>query len=408
MRISTRRGAIDAMVQRTLSVFLVLVSVAGCTAEGASDTPGQVGDEEAGQLENALGLPEPGEITVVAMPDIQWYSLAPETILDDGPDGRLRGFLGHFNDDVYAPDILRQMHRWILQERVPQRIAFVTFLGDLVERGRDEGSRPRWEVTRESIDVLHGQIPYGLAVGNHDMVTGTGDTSLFEEFFGAERFEDFDWYYDSHRNNVNSAQRLEVDGVSLLFVHLTCNAPAEDLDWVADLLGRYPDDHVFVSTHMLLGPVGRDEGASGRADDTTPVGLMEWTKCYGERGIDARSAWDRLFSRHGNVVAVLSGDQSSYQAAHESLVGHEQNRVHLMMSDYKQVSSDGYLRVLRYHPETRRLRVMTYSPILDQLLSTTAILPDPSHHNFELGAAASATTMELGPESPSPFAAGES
>lgn len=317
------------------------------------------------------------------MPDIQWYSLSEATILEGEGSDRLREFLAHFDHPGQGPETLQRMHEWILEHRDEQRIVFVSFLGDLVERGRDESSRARWETTRRGIDLLHGHLPYGLAVGNHDMETSSGDTSLFEEFFGEERYAGFDWYHGSKGNNVNSFQRVAVGADSLLFVHLTCNAPDEDLEWANEVLAAHPRDHAFVSTHMLLGPVGGDTGAPGREDDDTPVGLMEWTKCYGARGNHARTMWDRVLSRHPGIVAALSGDQSYYQAAHLSLEGAGGRRVHMMMSDYKQDSKDGYLRLLRYNPATGRLRVVTYSPLLDRIMESTETVPDPAEHNFE-------------------------
>jgi len=331
---------------------------------------------------DALGLPEEGEITIVAFPDIQWYSLTDQTIGDDRPDGRLAEFLSHFEAPGDGPRILREMLQWVLDERENQRIVFGSFLGDLVERGADEASRPRWTEARRSIDLLHGELPYGLAVGNHDMVTRTGDTSIFESMFGEERFSGFEWYRGSFGNNVNSFQKVETEGASLLFLHLACNAPVEALDWADGVIRAHPDSRVFISTHMLLGPEAGDDGEAGRAEDQSPVGLMQWTKCYGERGVHAQSAWDRLFSRHPGIVAVLSGDQSYYQAAELRMQGEGGNPVLLLMSDYKQLSSEGWLRVLRYHPGTGRIRVITYSPILDRVLESTEIVPDPAVHNF--------------------------
>lgn len=371
---------------------LALWAFVGCDARPGDALPGSGAPspaaESAGESSmedaspEALGLPEPGEVTIIAMPDIQWYSLTAETIADDGEDGRLAEFLAHFDGGPQAPDVLEAMQSWILANAAAQRIAFVSYVGDVVERGGAPESRPRWEVTRESLDQVHGRVPYGIAVGNHDMVTETGDTSLFQEFFGEERFAEFDWYEGSLGNNESSVQRVALpDGGHLLFLHLTCNAPAEVLAWADDVLGDYPDDHVFVTTHMLLGPVERHGGEVPSGMET---GLMQWTKCHGDRGLNALEAWERFLGRHPSIRAVLSGDQSYSQALHEVREGEAGNPVLLMTSDYKQISREGYLRVLRYHPDTGTIRVVTYSPVLDQVLGTTEIVPDPARHNFEV------------------------
>jgi hypothetical protein len=364
---------------RVLPWMALALGTLGCDPV-TRDTVAEMPPSEA--IVDALGLPEEGEVTIVAFPDIQWYSLTDQTIGDDRPDGRLAEFLAHFEEPGDGPRILRKMLQWVVDERERQRIVFGSFLGDLVERGADEASRPRWTEARRSIDMLHGELPYGLAVGNHDMVTRTGDTSIFESLFGEERFSGFEWYGGSFGNNVNSFQRVEVEGASLLFLHLACNAPADALDWAGGVIAAHPEARVFISTHMLLGPEAGDHGEAGRAEDQSPVGLMQWTKCYSERGVHARGAWDRLFSRHPQIVAVMSGDQSYYQAAELRMQGEAGNPVLLLMSDYKQLSSEGWLRVLRYHPETGRIRVITYSPILDRVLGSTDVVPDPAIHNF--------------------------
>ncbi len=356
------------------------------STSAVSATPGSTGDgvdplSVAIPSDHPLGTPEPGEVTIIAMPDIQWYSLTEATIPDDREDGRLAEFLSHFEGGPQAPHILREMQAWILEHAREQRILFVSYVGDIVERGGAPESRPRWEVTRESLDQIHGRIPYGIAVGNHDMDTATGDTRLFQEFFGADRYVGFDWYRDSFGNNENSAQRIPLDGGGpLLFLHLTCNAPEEVLEWADGVLSAHADDHVFISTHILLGPVERH---SGPVTPEIETGLMRWTKCYGERGLDAQETWDRLFRRHPQIRAVLSGDQSYSQALHEVREGDAGNPILLMMTDYKQVSRDGYLRVIRYNPATGAMRVITWSPVLGQTLESTGIVPDPAKHRFD-------------------------
>ena len=78
---------------------------------------------------------------------------------------------------------------WIADNIHSQRIVFVSHVGDIV----DINSREQWMVARRLMDRLHGRVPYGISVGNHDMIR-SGDSSLFQEFFPASRFVNFDWY----------------------------------------------------------------------------------------------------------------------------------------------------------------------------------------------------------------------
>jgi len=330
------------------------------------------------QASDVLPALEDGTYTIVVLPDTQWYTLSPETIEPDDPGAeRLRQHLEHFEHPAQGPEIFRGINQWIVENREAQNIVFVSHVGDLVEQGRGVYADARWLLGREMMDILHGEVPYAIAPGNHDVETSTGDTTLFEAQFGEVRFADFPWYGGSHGNNANSYQKIDAEGDALLFIHLVCNARDDALDWAADVLARYPGRTAIITTHMVLGPVdGRGEG---------DMGLMEWKKVYrGIGGNTPREMWDKLFSQHANVKLVLSGDQSGSQAWHTTKEGAHGSTVHLLMSDYKQVSKEGYIRLLHITPADEKLEVITYSPTEDKLAEGTAIVPDREYHQFTL------------------------
>ena len=134
---------------------------------------------------------------------------------------------------------------WIAANIRRQRIVFVSHVGDIVNLNE----RPQWRVARQCMDQLHGRVPYGISVGNHDMTPG-GDSSLFQKFFPESRFVDFDWYggsfpgtADSTKaisvNNANSFQLFSAEGLHFVFVHLECNAPDDVLNWASKVLKKH-------------------------------------------------------------------------------------------------------------------------------------------------------------------------
>ena len=324
-----------------------------------------------------LGPVDDGVFTIVVLPDTQWYTLSDDTIDPDGPAANgLRSSLGHFDHPGQGPVIFRAINEWIVENRDEQNIVFVTHVGDVVERGRDESARKRWELAREVMNILHGEVPYAIAPGNHDLHPSTGDTTLFEEFFGEARFAGMEWYGGSYANNTSSYQLVEAGGESLLFVHLICNARDDALAWADDVLSRFPERIAVVTTHMMLGPIeSRGESA---------LGIMQWGKVHGEEGNTPREIWDKLLARHANVRLVLSGDQSGTQAWHATETGEHGNAVHLMMSDYKQDSKEGYIRLLRINPDAETIEVITYSPTKDALALGTRRVPNGNLHQFTL------------------------
>jgi len=158
-----------------------------------------------------------GSFSFVLIPDTQAY----------------RGSGTKSQPDSQAPvtnEIFASHTQWIAENMDRQRIAFVSHVGDIVDKDIDE----QWSVARACMDQLHGRVPYGISVGNHDM-TSQGDSTLFQKYFPANRFESCEWYAGCFRgsslgphisgNNANSYQLLSVAGLDIVFLHLECNAP---------------------------------------------------------------------------------------------------------------------------------------------------------------------------------------
>jgi hypothetical protein len=271
---------------------------------------------------------------------------------------------------------------WVSANLDAQRIVFVSHVGDIVDKNVPE----QWAVARNAMNRLHGKIPYGISVGNHDM-TSDGNSSLFQEYFPASRFSDLPWYGGSYTsddtqdisgNNANSYQLFSASGVDFVFLHLECNAPDDVLAWSTAILDQHKNRVAFVTTHMGLGPLNKPTEGDGFYDD--PKGLMQWTKRHKERGNTPQQMWDKCFRKHSNLRAVFCGDQSRTQSMYAAKQGDTGNLVHYFLSDY---GSNG-LRVYRFTPDRDRLNVITYNPIQAALCDSTRIVPDPGRHQFSV------------------------
>ena len=170
-----------------------------------------------------------GTFSIVVIPDTQRYIKQ-----DVGTEGKSR----------IVNTVLDNHTRWIIDNIASQRIVFVSHVGDVVE----DNSTKHWEVARRCLDRLHGRIPYGISVGNHDM-KDSGDASLFQRYFPRSRFQNFSWYggsFDPDRrkkkvsgNNVNSFQLFTAEKLDFVALHLECNAPDDVLAWANRVLKLY-------------------------------------------------------------------------------------------------------------------------------------------------------------------------
>lgn len=317
-------------------------------------------------------LPAPeGNFSVVVIPDTQKYLGAATKAQPES------------TDPVTNP-VFDRHTQWIASHIESQRIVFVSHVGDIVDLNTDA----QWEVARRCMDRLHGKVPYGIVVGNHDM-TYEGDSSLFQRYFPAARFQEFDWYGgfftgDLERpghsgNNANSYQRFTAEGIDFLILHMECNAPDNVVAWANGLLETHGDRRAIVSTHMDLGPLEHPKQSKDYFD--APKGRMRWKKRHGERGNTPAQLWDKLYRKHSNLLMVLSGDQSRTSALRVDDIGEHGNTVYGLLSDY---TSSGPLRIYRFTPAKENIEVITFDTTRGETIDATQYVPGRTNHQFTI------------------------
>ncbi|WP_397568283.1 serine/threonine protein phosphatase [Schlesneria sp. T3-172] len=309
-----------------------------------------------------------GSFSIVLIPDTQAYK-------GEGTKGTKA------NSDPVTNSIFRAHTNWIAANLEKQKIVFVSHVGDIV----DIDEPRQWQVARDCMDVIHGKVPYGISVGNHDM-TSAGDSTLFQQFFPKSRFEGFDWYggcYSGNEqgpqisgNNANSFQLFTAGGIDWVFLHLECNAPDDVLAWADSVLEKYADRRVLITCHMGWGP--RDKPKKDEDYFTAEKGRMLWSKIHGKRGNSPQQIWEKCYRKHANLVAVFSGDQSRTQAFRAATAGDHGNVVHELLQDY----GSGWLRLYRFLPTENRVEAMTFNPTTEELCEGTKIVPARSEHQF--------------------------
>lgn len=312
-----------------------------------------------------------GTFTVAVIPDTQRYFGAGSGRDDESGESRNPAF-----DSRTA---------WLADNLESQRIVFVSHTGDIVDRNNAD----QWGVARDNMDRLHGRVPYGISVGNHDMAGATGDSSLFQEYFGAERYEGEPWYGGTYEgrpdhspaisgNNANSFQLFSAEGLDFIVVHVECNGPDDVLAWVDGVLEEHRDRMAIISTHMYLGGIPR-KGID------VPQGRMQWKKVHGDRGNTPQQMWDKCFSNHPNIFLMLCGDQSISISHRQTSLGKQRNRVHEILTDYpRNADESDWVRLFRFVPEQETIQVRTYSPAQDKLCDGAGHVTQRKMHQFEL------------------------
>ncbi len=310
----------------------------------------------------------PDAFSIVVIPDTQEYIKRESS--SQSP-----------SEETLINPIFEAHVNWIVKNQTKHNVVFVSHVGDIV----DKNIPAQWKVAQSCMNQIHGKIPYGISVGNHDM-TSQGDSSLFQEYFPASRFSEFSWYGGCYSgssqgpqisgNNANSYQLFSAGGMDFIFLHLECNAPDDVLDWANTVLEHHSDRKALITCHMGWGPLKKPTVADEFV--TAGKGRMTWSKIHGSLGNSPQQIWEKCYRKHKNLIAVFSGDQSRTQAYHATNPGDHGNLVTEILQDY----STGWLRLIRFIPSEQRVEVLTFDPNTEELCTHSKYAPRSDEHQF--------------------------
>jgi hypothetical protein len=238
--------------------------------------------------------------SIVLLPDTQYYT-------SKQADG--------------ASNTYRKQMRWILDRRASDRIQTVVHLGDIT----GSNQQAQWDVADHAHALLDAaDLPYSVTPGNHDFLLGgafdRGNT-LFNDYFGAARFQGRSWYGGAlGGGNVSNYTLFEVGPMKFMVVSLEY-APRKEMLCAAErVIAAHPERRVIVATHCYLTRGGAYAGGCPDPD-------------YLAVGSGATTVWDELVSRYRNVFMVVSGHVGA--SAYQARVGNTGNTVHQLVVDYQ-------------------------------------------------------------------------
>jgi len=300
-----------------------------------------VDDPDGGDLATwfygrTAGSPPGSDFTLVVLPDTQHYTDA---------------------DDVRAA-IYRQQTQWIVDQRSALNVAFVSHLGDVTESW--DGVELEWQRADAAMDILDADgVPNNVAPGNHDLGSGGTTSRYFDLYFPPSRYDlpQNGWYGGWLGEEPGQVQRLNKDnyelftagGIDFLILHLEVDPPLYVLAWANDIISRYPDREVIVSTHAFLDGSGTvpSNQVTARPDGTS-----------------AAEVWDQLIYPNCNVFLVVSGHYSGEaRRTSDNACGLP---VHQILTNYQSRTNggDGWLRYYTFRPTLNQIDAFTYSPSL--------------------------------------------
>ena len=281
---------------------------------------------------------------------------------------------------------------WILANKDSQNIVFVSHLGDIVDR---PDVAAQWEAASAQMKRLDDAgMRYGVAVGNHDMTWG--DVSVFSQYFPASRYESYGADYESFGgfigtnfcknahlikgtsvyddvvpcdianicgNNGNSLQLFSAGGEDFIVFHLQCSTPQPVVDWVDEKLTEYADRTAIIVDDEGLGLIQEGRPYHDFGDEIN-FGRMRCHRINSNGSTSAQSQWERCYSKHPNLMMVLSGHEKEVLSMQQTVRGDYGNDVVEVCMNYPETPDSDWMRIYRFVPSENKVYAYTLSPRL--------------------------------------------
>ena len=370
---------------KPLSGVAVLVILAGCeerprtlvappptdAAPGPPETALDAGvatDLSAGEVQGSKpeASPDGGGVasrvsTVIVLPDTQYYS-------------------------AWFPHIYKAQTKWIAAQAKARNIQAVLHLGDIVN---DYDVTDEWDNASKAMRMLDGVVPYLVVTGNHDV---DDDLSLrdspIDNYFAPQTLPWITGTFETGKIE-NSYALVDIGPRKYVVVGLEWGPRNSALAWADSVLKSYAAYPAIVVTHAFLDndsryDWGKYPGNVGQywnphyyaeayaTDHNTPVAEVN----------DGEEIYQKLVLPNPNVRMVLCGhvlgDPTYGAVGRITDIRSDGTHIHQMLANYQvlQLSGSdcglGYLRILEFDSTKKEIRVSTYSPYLDQIMSLPA------------------------------------
>ena len=234
---------------------------------------------------------------------------------------------------------------------------------------QNAGARSEWEIASKAFEAIDGEVPYILCLGNHDIADARseepgGRATLLNDYFGPSRFvasplsdehfgaEPGRHFWEPGRSD-NYYLCFAGGGMRFLILALEFKPRDAVLDWANDVVAAHPDHRCIVVTHGYLNAKARR-------------GMGQ----YAIEGNGPEAIWEKFVSRHENMFMVLCGHILGESVLTSAGAGG--NKVHQILADYQNDyvghGGEGYLRIMTFFPNEKKIEVLTYSPSLGTYL----------------------------------------
>ncbi len=228
----------------------------------------------------------------------------------------------------------KKIYDYILNNASSKKIAHVFNLGDIVQttyeydQTNTDEHKSRMdkeaEIAYTQIARLDGVVDYSLVRGNHD------GPEFYEQYYGvnstytgyASHIEDY------FINSSNSVHYFSAGNLDYMVVTLDFGAGDLVIEWANEIIAAHPNHNVIISTHAYMykdGNLLTNSNLCARKPDGTNDPL--YNTAMGATANNGDDLWNKLISKHANIVMVLNGHVGSEDVVCTQLKGENGNTV---------------------------------------------------------------------------------
>jgi len=243
----------------------------------------------------------------------------------------------------YYPEKLTNMYNWIAEQIEPENVQMVLNLGDMTETNSTED----WAKAKEVYDIIAGKVPFMFVPGNHDYEGGganqssSRDSANMNTYFPLSMFREMETYGGAYSedkgiadDSSNTWQTFEVNGNKYLLVALEFGPRDSVLAWAGDVIAAHPDHQAIILTHGYL------DGDASHLTGSGAPSSYKFTHSETDPCNDGDGVWDKLVSKHENIVMVLSGHIGVDNVVTNTRIGENGNEVKEFLIDGQWLDRD--------------------------------------------------------------------
>ncbi|WP_080792172.1 metallophosphoesterase [Corynebacterium pacaense] len=266
----------------------------------------------------------------------------------------------YYNEQYFEHQV--HIHDYLLEQRENKNIQFLFHTGDVVD---DFDQANQWENASPQYARLdEAGLPYSVLAGNHDVGHRDNDYTEFSRYFGEQRYAGNPWYGDSYKDNRGHYDLFSAGGIDFINVAMGWGPGDEEIAWMNQVLAAHPERVAILNLHEFM---------------LTTGGL----------GPIPQRILDEVVATNPNVRMVFSGHYHDAFQRTDSFDddgdGTKERTVTSMLFDYQGLpeGGQGYLRMLHFDNEGRKMMVRTYSPSLQDYNSDEPSLLGPAEDPYK-------------------------